>query len=62
MSKTWTSTTHPSGSIEVNMIRLADIELSRSPENLLVVIDVQGSELSVISGIDWNLSAFVRCH
>lgn len=41
-------------SMEVDVIRLADIELSRCDENLLVVIDVQGFELSVISGIDWN--------
>ena len=41
-------------SMEVNVIRLADIELSQSSKNLLVVIDVQGSELNVISGINWN--------
>lgn len=38
--------------IEVSVIRLADIELSRSNRNLLVVIDVQGFELEVIRGID----------
>jgi FkbM family methyltransferase len=41
-------------SMEVNVIRLADIELSQSHENLLVVIDVQGFELSVLQGIDWK--------
>ncbi len=40
--------------MEVNVIRLADIELSKCHENLLVVIDVQGFELNVISGINWN--------
>lgn len=41
-------------SIEVSVIRLADIELSREHCNLLIVIDVQGFELDVIRGIDWN--------
>jgi len=41
-------------SMEVSVIRLADIELSRSHENLLIVVDVQGFELDVIRGIDWN--------
>lgn len=41
-------------SMEVNVIRLADIELSQAHKNLLVVIDVQGFELSVVSGINWN--------
>jgi FkbM family methyltransferase len=49
------STYHASiRSIETEMIRLADIEMSRDNANLLVVIDVQGFELDVIRGIDWS--------
>jgi hypothetical protein len=36
------------------MIRLADLDLAKSNENLLIVIDAQGFELQVISGVDWN--------
>jgi FkbM family methyltransferase len=41
-------------SINVEIIRLSDIEMSRQNDNLLLVIDVQGFELDVIRGIDWN--------
>jgi FkbM family methyltransferase len=41
-------------SIEVEVIRVADVELSRSHRNLLLVIDVQGFELEVVRGIDWR--------
>lgn len=41
-------------SMEVRVVRLADIELARSGNNLLLVIDVQGFELNVIRGIDWS--------
>lgn len=40
-------------SMDVDIIRLSDVELSKSQENLLIVIDVQGFELDVIRGIDW---------
>jgi FkbM family methyltransferase len=41
-------------SIDVEIIRLSDIEMSSQNENLLVNIDVQGFELDVIGGIDWT--------
>jgi FkbM family methyltransferase len=41
-------------SFEVNMVRLADIEFARTNNNMLLVIDVQGFELEVLRGIDWN--------
>jgi len=41
-------------SVDVPVVRLADIELPRTLHNVLVAIDVQGSELDVIKGIDWN--------
>ena len=41
-------------SINVEIIRLSDIEMSAENENLLLVIDVQGFELDVIGGIDWR--------
>ena len=40
-------------SIDVDIVRLSDIEFSRRHENLLIVIDVQGFEFDVIRGIDW---------
>ena len=40
--------------IEVKVIRVADVELSRYSRNLLLVIDVQGFELEVVRGIDWR--------
>lgn len=39
---------------DVDVVALADIELSRDYENLLIVVDVQGAELDVIRGIDWR--------
>lgn len=41
-------------STDVDIIRLADISLSKQKGNLLLVIDVQGFELEVIRGIDWS--------
>jgi len=41
-------------SIDVEIIRLSDIEMSAENDNLLLVIDVQGFELEVICGIDWS--------
>jgi FkbM family methyltransferase len=41
-------------SVAVNVIRLADLPISRNNRNLLVVMDVQGHELEVLHGIDWN--------
>ena len=41
-------------SIDVEIIRLSDIEMSGQNDNLLLVIDVQGFELEVIRGIDWS--------
>jgi FkbM family methyltransferase len=41
-------------SIEVPVVRLADVELWQSHRNLLLAIDVQGFELDVIQGIDWS--------
>jgi FkbM family methyltransferase len=41
-------------STDVDVVRLADIEMSKDYENLLVVIDVQGFEVSVVRGIDWD--------
>ena len=41
-------------SLEVEIIRLSDIEMSCQNDNLLLVIDVQGFELDVIRGVDWN--------
>jgi FkbM family methyltransferase len=41
-------------SVDVDIIPLSDIEMSRQNDNLLVVIDVQGFELDVIRGIDWD--------
>ena len=41
-------------SIDVEIVCLADVEMSRQNENLLMVIDVQGFELDVIRGIDWS--------
>jgi FkbM family methyltransferase len=40
--------------IDVEIIRLAEIEMSGENDNLLLVIDVQGFELDVIRGIDWS--------
>jgi FkbM family methyltransferase len=45
---------HSITQIDVDMIRLADLDLAKSNENLLIVIDAQGFELQVISGVDWN--------
>lgn len=39
---------------DVDVVRVADFERSKDYENLLVVIDVQGFELDVIRGIDWD--------
>jgi FkbM family methyltransferase len=39
-------------SLDVEIIRLSDIEMSAQNDNLLVNIDVQGFELDVIRGID----------
>lgn len=41
-------------SLDVDICRLADVELSQAHENLLVVLDVQGFEFDVIRGIDWS--------
>lgn len=41
-------------SIEVKVIPLADVALSRENANLLIMIDVQGFEFEVIRGIDWD--------
>jgi hypothetical protein len=41
-------------SVDVEIIRLTDIELSRQNDNLLLNIDVQGFELDVINGVDWS--------
>ena len=41
-------------SIDVEIIRLSDIEMSSQNDNLLLNIDVQGFELDVIRGIDWS--------
>ncbi len=41
-------------SIDVEIVRLSDIEMSDDNDNLLLVIDVQGFELNVIRGIDWS--------
>ncbi len=41
-------------SVDVDIIPLSDIAMSRQNDNLLVVIDVQGFELDVVRGIDWN--------
>jgi hypothetical protein len=41
-------------SMDVEIIRLSDIELSGRNDNLLLNIDVQGFELDVIRGIDWS--------
>jgi FkbM family methyltransferase len=41
-------------SIDVEIVPLSDVAMSRQNDNLLIVIDVQGSELEVIRGIDWN--------
>jgi FkbM family methyltransferase len=41
-------------SIDVEIIRLSDIEMSSRNDNLLLNIDVQGFELDVIRGIDWG--------
>jgi FkbM family methyltransferase len=41
-------------SIDVDIVPLSDIAMSRQNDNLLVVIDVQGFELDVICGIDWS--------
>jgi len=41
-------------SVEVAIVRLGDLPLARDHANLLVVIDVQGFELEVIRGIDWE--------
>jgi FkbM family methyltransferase len=41
-------------SIDVEIIRLSDIEMSSQNYNLLLNIDVQGFELDVIRGIDWS--------
>jgi len=41
-------------SINAEIIRLSDIEMSNENDNLLLVIDVQGFELEVIRGIDWR--------
>jgi FkbM family methyltransferase len=38
----------------VDVIPLSEISLSKNNKNLLVVMDVQGFELDVINGIDWN--------
>jgi|SRR5437868_1856492 len=41
-------------SIDVEIIRVSDIEMSSQNDNLLLNIDVQGFELDVIRGIDWS--------
>jgi len=41
-------------SIDVEIVSLSDVAMSRQNDNLLIVIDVQGFELEVIRGIDWN--------
>jgi FkbM family methyltransferase len=41
-------------SIDVDIVPLSDVVMSRQNDNLLVVIDVQGFELDVIRGIDWG--------
>ena len=41
-------------SIDVDIIPLSDIAMSQKNDNLLVVIDVQGFELDVIRGINWD--------
>ena len=41
-------------SIDVEIIRLSDIEMSSENDNLLLNVDVQGFELDVIRGIDWG--------
>jgi FkbM family methyltransferase len=41
-------------SIEVDIVPLSDIAMSRQNDNLLVVMDVQGFEMDVIRGIDWS--------
>jgi FkbM family methyltransferase len=41
-------------SIDVPVVRLADIKLWQPHRNLLLAIDVQGFELDVIQGIDWS--------
>jgi len=40
--------------IDVEILPLSDIAMSRQNDNLLIVIDVQGFELDVIRGIAWN--------
>jgi FkbM family methyltransferase len=41
-------------SIDVDIVPLSEIAMSRHNDNLLIVIDVQGFELDVIRGIDWR--------
>jgi FkbM family methyltransferase len=41
-------------SADVDIVPLSDIAMSRQNDNLLIVIDVQGFELDVIRGIDWD--------
>jgi FkbM family methyltransferase len=41
-------------SVDVEIIRLSDIEMSGQNDNLFLNIDVQGFELDVIRGIDWS--------
>ncbi|MGE3781711.1 MAG: FkbM family methyltransferase [Alphaproteobacteria bacterium] len=40
--------------VDVDVVTLSEIAMSRENDNLLVVIDVQGFELDVIRGIDWD--------
>ena len=41
-------------SIDVSIMRLADVPLFQHGRNILVVMDVQGFEFDVIRGIAWN--------
>ena len=41
-------------SADIDIIPLSDVVMSKRNDNLLVVIDVQGFELDVVRGIDWD--------